>query len=104
MGAILDQVRDIGDHNVHAQQLGFRKHESGIDDDDVVTPANRHAIHAEFAEPSEWYNLKFSCWHLQFSMLAQECRECFATPKQRGRKNAYTDRKSTRLNSSHLGI
>ena len=57
MGAILDQVGDIGDNDVHAQQLGFREHESGVNDDNVVAPANRHAIHAEFAESPEGHNL-----------------------------------------------
>ncbi len=28
MSAILDQVGNIGDNDVHAQQLGFREHES----------------------------------------------------------------------------
>ena len=32
------------------EQLGFGEHESGVDDDNVIAPANRHAIHAEFAE------------------------------------------------------
>src|SRR5664280_1167009 len=89
MSAILDQVGNIGDDDVHAQQLGFREHEPGVNDDDVVAPANGHAIHAEFAESAEGYNLEFSYWHLQVSMLAQECRECFATPEQRGGQNAY---------------
>src|SRR5664279_686563 len=57
MGAILDQVGDIGDNDVHTQQLGFREHESGVNDDNVVAPANGHAIHAEFAESPERHNL-----------------------------------------------
>ena len=72
MSAVLDQVREIGDDNVDAKQFGFGEHESGIDNDDVIAPANGHAVHAEFAESTERYNLKFSCGHLQFSMLAQE--------------------------------
>jgi hypothetical protein len=90
MSAILDQVGNIGDNDVHAQQLGFRKHESGVNDDDVVAPANGHAIHAEFAEPTEGYNLEFSYWHLQPSMLAQECRESFTAQELLGGQNAYT--------------
>ena len=54
------QVGDVGDNDVHAQQLGFGEHESGVDDDNVVAPANGHAIHAEFAESAEGYNLEFS--------------------------------------------
>ncbi len=62
----------------------------GVDDDDVVAPANRHAIHAEFAESTERYNLEFSYGHLQLSMLAQECRESFTAQKLRVGQNAYT--------------
>ena len=47
--AVLDQVGDVGNNDVDAEQLGFGKHQAGVDDDDVVTPANGHAIHAEFA-------------------------------------------------------
>ncbi len=58
--AVLEQVAEIRNDDVDAEQLGFGKHQSGIDDDDVVTPANGHAIHAEFAESAEGYNLEFS--------------------------------------------
>ena len=51
--AILKQVGDVGNDDVDAQQLGFREHEAGVDDDDVVTPANGHAVHAEFAETAQ---------------------------------------------------
>jgi hypothetical protein len=69
--AVLDQVGDVGDDNVHAEQFGLGKHEAGVDDDDVVAPANGHAVHAEFAEPAEGNNLQLSYWHLQSLMLAQ---------------------------------
>ena len=69
--AVLDQVAEVGNDDVHAEQLGFGEHESGVDDDDVIGPANGHAIHAEFAESAERYNLEFSYRHLQLSMLAQ---------------------------------
>ncbi len=54
---VLEQIAEVGDDDVHAQQLGFGEHEPGIDDDDVVTPANGHAVHAEFAESAQRYNL-----------------------------------------------
>src|SRR5437870_1300774 len=41
--AIFLQVRDIGNNDIHAQQLGFREHQAGVDDNDVVTPA--HGLH-----------------------------------------------------------
>ncbi len=47
--AILDEVGDIGNDDVYAEQLGLRKHETGIDDDYVVCPAKRQAVHSEFA-------------------------------------------------------
>ena len=39
MLAVFGEVRDIGDDNVDAQQFSLGKHETGIDDDDVVCPA-----------------------------------------------------------------
>jgi hypothetical protein len=50
MLAIFDQVGDIGDDNIHPQQFGLGKHETGIDDDDVICPAKRQAVHSEFAQ------------------------------------------------------
>jgi hypothetical protein len=48
--AVLDEIGDVGDNDVDAEELGFREHEAGIDDDNVVAPAHGHAVHAEFAE------------------------------------------------------
>ena len=53
MLAILDEIGNVGDNNVDAQQLGLGKHETGIDDDDVVCPAKRQAVHSEFAQTAE---------------------------------------------------
>ena len=61
--AVFDQVGDVGDDDIDAEQLGFREHEAGIDDDDVVAPANGHAVHAELAETAEGDDLQFSGWH-----------------------------------------
>jgi hypothetical protein len=57
MGAILDQVGKIGDYDIDAEQLGFGEHKPGVDNDDVVAPANGHAVHAELAESTQRYNL-----------------------------------------------
>src|SRR5690349_7270556 len=70
---IFEQVAEVGDDDVDAQQLGFGEHQARVDDDDVVTPANGHTVHSEFAESAERYDLKFSGWHVQSSMLAQGC-------------------------------
>src|SRR5438045_4636115 len=48
--AILHQVADVRNHNVHAQQFGLGEHQSGINDKNVVTPANCHAVHTELAQ------------------------------------------------------
>ena len=58
------QIGDVGDDDVDAEQFGFGEHEPGVDDDNVVAPANGHAVHAEFAEPTERYDLEFSDGHL----------------------------------------
>ena len=57
MLAILDQVAEVGNDDVHAEQFGFGEHQAGIDDDDVIAPANGHAIHAKFAESTQRNNL-----------------------------------------------
>src|SRR6266542_3307044 len=50
---ILHEIGNVGNDDIHAQQLGFREHHAGVDNNDVVAPAHRHAIHAEFAETAE---------------------------------------------------
>ena len=52
---ILDQVGDIGNDDVHAEQFSFGEHHSGIYNDDVIAPAHGHAIHAELAKAAEGY-------------------------------------------------
>ena len=44
------QIGDVGNDDIDAEQFGFGEHQAGIDDDDVVSPADGHAVHAEFAE------------------------------------------------------
>ena len=61
--AVLDEIGDVGDDDVDAEQFGFGEHQSGIDDDDVVSPAHGHAVHAEFAEAAQGDDLQFSSWH-----------------------------------------
>ena len=50
---VLNEVGDVGYDDVDAEQLRFREHEPGVDDDYVVFPADREAVHAEFAEAAE---------------------------------------------------
>ena len=53
MLAVFDEVGDIGDNNIDAQQFGLGKHETGIDDDNVVCPAKCQAVHSEFAQSAQ---------------------------------------------------
>ncbi len=53
--AILHQVGNVGDNDVHTQQFGFGEHHAGVNDDDVVAPAHGHTIHAELAEAAKGY-------------------------------------------------
>src|SRR5215469_12437550 len=71
--AIFDQVGNVRDHDIDPEQLGFGEHESGVDDDNVISPAHSHAIHTEFAQSAEWDDLQFTGGHLRFvkMMLAQ---------------------------------
>ena len=61
--AVLDEIGDVGDHDIDAEQFGFGEHQSGVDDDDVVSPADGHAVHAELAEAPQRDDLQFSSWH-----------------------------------------
>ena len=61
--AVFGEIRDVGDDDVDAEEFGFGEHESGVDDDDVITPADGHAVHAELAQAAQGDNLQFSSWH-----------------------------------------
>ena len=61
--AVFGEIGNVGDDDVDAEEFGFGEHESGIDDDDVVSPANGHAVHAELAEAAEGNDLQFSGGH-----------------------------------------
>ena len=55
---VLEQVSDVGDDDVDAKQFIVGKHDSGIDDDDGSVAAERHHVHAEFAETAERNDFK----------------------------------------------
>ena len=61
--AVFGEIRNVGNDDVDAEEFGFGEHESGVDDDDVVSPADGHAVHAEFAEAPEGNDLQFSGGH-----------------------------------------
>ncbi len=66
---VLNQVGDVGNDDVDAQQLRFGEHEAGVDDDDVVFPAKGEAVHAELAEAAEGDDFQFFRLHLSGLML-----------------------------------
>jgi hypothetical protein len=69
MFAVLSEIGNVGHDDVDAEEFRFREHESGIDDDDVVFPAEGEAVHAEFAEAAKGDDFKFFALHLSGSML-----------------------------------
>ena len=48
--AVFNQVGEGGNDDIHAEQLVLREHHSGIDDNDVIVPADGHAVHSELAQ------------------------------------------------------
>src|ERR1700679_2377583 len=67
--AVFSQIADIRDDNVHTQQLFFRKHQTGIDDDNVILPAEGHAVHTELTKAAQRNHLQFILCH-QLTSLA----------------------------------
>ena len=68
--AILDEVGNVGDNDVHAEQFGFGEHQARVDHNNVVAPADGHAVHTELAEAPQGDDLQFSSWHGVPLMLA----------------------------------
>ena len=63
MLAIFEQVRNVGDDDVDAQQLGLGEHQAGVHHDDVVAKADGHAVHTELAHPAQRNYMQFSFGH-----------------------------------------
>ena len=72
VGLVLDQVRDVGDYDIDAQQFRFGEHQAGVDHDNVVFPAEGKAVHAEFAKTAEGNDFQFLCLHPSDSILTPE--------------------------------
>ncbi len=51
--AVLDEVGDVGNDDVDAEELFFGEHEAGVDDEDVVAVVEGEAVHAELAESTK---------------------------------------------------
>src|ERR1700722_6305662 len=61
--AVFSQIADIRDNNVHTQQLFFRKHQTSVDDNNVILPAEGHAVHTELAKTTQRNHLQFILCH-----------------------------------------
>jgi hypothetical protein len=51
--AVFNEIANVGDDDVDAEELLFGEHEAGVNDDDVVAEAEGEAVHAELAESTE---------------------------------------------------
>src|SRR5215469_15404546 len=67
---VFDEIRNVGNNDVNAEQFRFREHEAGVNHNNVVFPANREAVHAELAEAAERDDLQFFRLHLSGLMLS----------------------------------
>jgi hypothetical protein len=67
--SVLQQISNVRDNNVHAEQLGFREHQACVNDDNVVTIAHGHAVHSKFAKTAKGYKMEFMRGHGQQMML-----------------------------------
>src|SRR6266853_2823503 len=55
--AIFEEIRNVGNDDIDAQQLGFGKHQPRVDHDNVIAKADGHAVHTELAHPAERNNV-----------------------------------------------
>ena len=67
--AVFDEVADVGDDDVDAEQLFFGEHQAGVDDDDVILPSEGHAVHPELAEAAQRYDFQLLSLHPSSLML-----------------------------------
>src|SRR6202011_5487613 len=63
LGSVFSQVADVRDNNVNTQQLFFRKHQTSVDNNNVILPAESQTVHAELAEAPQRYHLQFFISH-----------------------------------------
>jgi len=50
---VLRQLAQVRDDQVHAEQLGLREHDTGIDKDGGLAAGDHHHVHAELADAAE---------------------------------------------------
>ena len=61
---ILFKISEIRGDDVHPVQLGVREHHAGVEHDDVVTVAQRQAVHSELAQAAKGDYLQFVVGHM----------------------------------------
>jgi hypothetical protein len=71
---VFNEVGDIGNYDIHAEQFRLGEHQAGVDHDNVVFPAKGQAVHAEFAKAAEGDDFQFFRLHL--SVLEQAMVGC----------------------------
>jgi hypothetical protein len=65
----LQEISDVRNDDIHSQQFGFREHQAGVNDDNVIAIAHGHAVHSKFAETAKGYKMEFMRGHGQQMML-----------------------------------
>jgi len=68
-GLVFDQVGNVGDNNIDAEELGFREHQARVDHDNFVLPAKGQAVHAELAQTAKRNDFQLISLHLSVLML-----------------------------------
>ena len=70
--AVLQKVGDVRNNDINPEQLGFGKHQAGVNDDNVITVTHGHAVHSKFAKAAKGYKMEFMRGHGQQMMLTAD--------------------------------
>jgi hypothetical protein len=54
--AFFPEAGNIRNYQIDTEHMGFRKHESAVDNDDIIAMLEEHHIEADFAQPTEGYD------------------------------------------------
>src|SRR6185437_9177349 len=68
--AVFGEIGNVRNDDVHAEKFRLGEHKPSVNHNNVVAPADRHAVHSELAKAAERYQMQFSCRH-EHLMLAQ---------------------------------
>ncbi len=50
---VLLEIGDVGDDDIHAEELGLGKHHARIDQNHIVARTEDHHVHAELAQSAQ---------------------------------------------------